>query len=94
MSRKGGYIILNLNGTPFTSAEAEMVPGAYEVVANLYGKATLISGLVVGDVAYPDFFAPFIEGADSFAAAVVIGGNAIDIAVDDDNNVTVTVTEV
>lgn len=94
MSRKGGYIILDLNGTPFTSAEAETVPGAYEVVANPYGKATLISGLTVGDVVYPDFFAPFIEGADSFAAAVVIGGNTIDIAVGDDNNVTVTVTEV
>ena len=94
MSRKGGYIILDLNGTTFASAEAETVDGAYEVVANPYGKATLISGLKVGDVAYPDFFAPFIEGADSFAAAVVIGGNTIDIAVDDEDNVTVTVTEV
>ena len=94
MSRKGGYIILDLNGTTFTSTEAETVGGAYEVVANPYGKATLISGLKVGDVAYPDFYAPFIEGADSFAAAVVIGGNTIDIAVDDEDNVTVTVTEV
>lgn len=93
MSRKGGYIILDLNGTPFTSGEAETVPGAYEIVANPYGKATLISGLSVGGVAYPDFYAPFVEGADSFAVAVVIGGNTIDIAVDEDDNVTATVTK-
>jgi hypothetical protein len=91
MSKKGGYIILDLNGITFVSGEAETVGGAYEVVANPYGKATLISGLKVGSVVYPDFFAPFIEGADSFAAAVVIGGNTIDIAVDDEDNVTVTV---
>ena len=94
MSRKGGYIILDLKGIPLISGTAVAVPGAYEVVANPYGKATLISGLAVGDVAYPDFFAPFVEGTDSFAAAVVIGGNTIDIAVDDDDNVTVTVTEI
>lgn len=93
MSRRGGYIILNLKGYPLTSGEASAVTGAYETVANPYGKATLISGLTVGDVAYPDFYAPFVEGADSFDAAVVIGGNTIDIAVDEDDNVTATVTE-
>lgn len=93
MSRRGGYIILNLKGNPLTSGVAGSVPGAYEVVANPYGKVTLISGLTVSDVAYPDFYAPFVEGADSFAASVVIGGNTIDIAVDEDDDVTVTVTE-
>ena len=94
MSRKGGYIIFDLKGNPLTSGEASAVTGAYEIVANLYGKAILISGLTVGDVVYPDFYAPFVEGADSLEASVVIAGNTIDIAVDEDDNVTATVTEV
>ena len=93
MSRNGGYIILNLGGVAFTSGTASAVDGAFGVVANPYGKATLISGLNVGDVAYPDFYAPFVEGSDAYAASVVIGGNTIDISVDEDDNVTVTVTE-
>lgn len=91
MSRKGGYIILDLSGHTFASGVAGEVPGAYEVASNPYGKATLISGLTVGDVAYPDFYAPFVEGANSFAASVTIGDSAIDISVADDDDVTVTV---
>lgn len=91
MSRNGGYIILNLGSLPRTSGQASALDGAYEIAANPYGKATLISGLVVGDVAYPDFFAPFVAGESSYTAEVVINSNTITIAVDEDDNVTVTV---
>lgn len=90
MSRNGGYIIFNLNSAPLTSGEASALEGAYAIAANPYGKATLISGLVVGDVAYPDFFAPFVAGESSYSAEVVIGGDTITISVDEDDNVTVT----
>ena len=91
MSRNGGYIILNLGSLPRTSGTALALEGAYEIAANPYGKATLISGLVVGGVAYPDFFASFVAGDSSYTAEVVIGSNTITIAVDEDDNVTVTV---
>lgn len=92
MSRRGGYIILDLKGYALTSGEASTLDGAYEIAANPYGKATLISGLTVGDVAYPDFFAPFVAGDSSYTAEVVIGSNTITIAVDEDDEITVTVT--
>lgn len=90
--KRGGYIIVNLGGVPLTSGEAANVAGSYEAVANPYGKATLISGLVVGDVAYPDFYAPFIVGKGSYTANVVIGGKAIAITVAESDDVTVTVS--
>lgn len=93
MSRNGGYIILDFGGYALTSGVASEVEGAFGVVTNPYGKATLISGLNVGGVAYPDFYAPFVEDSDVYAASVVIGGNTIDISVDEDDDVTVTVTE-
>jgi len=91
MSRNGGYIILDLGGLPRTSGSASALDGAYEIVSNPYGKATLVSGLVVGDVAYPDFYVPFVAGESSYAAGVVIGSDTITIAVDEDDNITVTV---
>lgn len=93
MSRNGGYIILDLKGHTFTSGVAGTIDGAFEVASNPYGKATLVSGLNVGDVLYPDFHVPFVEGSGSYDASIVIGGNTIDISVDEDDDVTVTVTE-
>jgi hypothetical protein len=93
MSRNGGYIIFNLGSLSRTSGEASTLDGAYEIAANPYGKATLISGLVVGNVAYPDFFAPFVAGESSYTAEVAFGSDTITIAVSEGDNVTVTVTE-
>lgn len=91
MATKGGYQIIDLKGTPFTSGQASAVEGIAAIVANPYNKATLISGLVVGDVAYPDFFAPFIAGEDNYSTSVSIGGDEITITVESDNDVTVTI---
>lgn len=88
---RGGYIILDLKNTAFTSAEAANVAGAYDAASNPYGKATLVSGLVVGDVAYPDFYATFVASGSSYEASVVIGGETITIEVEDGDDVTVTV---
>lgn len=91
MSRNGGYIIFNLGSTPRTSGTAFALDGAYEIAANPYGKVPLISGLVVGDAVYPDFYAPFVAGESSYTAKVVIGSGTITLAVDEDDNITVTV---
>lgn len=91
MSMNGGYLILDFGGKTFTSGTASTVAGISAKVRNPYNKSTLISGLVVGTVAYPDFFAPFIEDADSYDASVTIGGDSITISINDDDEVIVTV---
>lgn len=91
MSMNGGYLILDFSGDSFTSGTASTVAGITAKVSNPYNKPTLISGLVVGDVVYPDFYAPFVESADSHVTTVTIGGDAITISINDDDEVTVTV---
>lgn len=91
MSMNGGYMIFDFSGKTFTSGTASTVAGVSAKVRNPYNKPTLISGLVVGSVAYPDFFAPFVEDSDSYEANVSIGDDAITISINDDDEVTVTV---
>lgn len=84
---RGGYQALNLNGFTFTSGTAQTVIGAYSAINNK--KATLVSGLVVGDSVYPDFYAAFFGNETS----ITIGGDTIEISVTSADSVTVTVTE-
>lgn len=90
--RKGGYRIINLKGTSFTSGTATKVAGAYESANNPYDKATMISGLAVAGVEYPDFYAPFVPSSGNMTTSVVIGGSTITIAVAPTDDVTVTVS--
>lgn len=65
----GGCQIVNFKSTPLTVAGGEIaIDGIYAIVNHNYNvskKATLISGLVVGDVAYPDFYAAIeLDGSD------------------------------
>lgn len=57
---KGGYQIIDFKDIPLTVAgDAVEIPGIYATVSEnhlIYRNATLVSGLKVGDVAYPDFF--------------------------------------
>lgn len=91
MAIRGGYQIVNLHNKQFTSGQESNVDGVYDIAVSQYGKPTLISGLNVGGVAYPDFFAPALAGNDELTLRVVIGGNTITIVIDSDDNVTVTV---
>ena len=88
---KGGYIIVNLKGAPLTSGTAANIPGAYAAARNAYGKPTLISGLVVGDVAYPEFYLPLVESSGNYTGSADIGGETVTISVASGDNVTVTV---
>lgn len=88
---RGGYIILDLKGTVLESGTASEIEGAYKTASNPYGKATMVSGLSVGGVNYPEFYAPFIVTSDAAEVAVVIGGKTVTISVAEDDKVTVTV---
>lgn len=89
---KGGYRIINLKKVALTSGKAETIPGTYESAENSFGKATMISGLVVGGVSYPDFNAPFKEGNKSYSATVSIAGTTINFTIAEGDSVTVTVS--
>lgn len=87
----GGYQIINFKGTPLTiAADAVVIEGTYEAInANYNGskKATLISGLVVGGVAYPDFYAAIeLDGAEY--KFVSHGTNTVSVAAGDEVKVT------
>lgn len=88
---RGGYKIIDFKKAAFTSGEAANISGAYVAAQNPYNKATMISGLVVSDVEYPDFYAPFVANGNNMGAAVVIGGRNITITIANTDDVTVTV---
>ncbi len=88
---RGGYQIINFKNQALTSGESTTIDGIFATVSNPYKKATMISGLTVGDVEYPDFYAPFTENSGNMVSAVVIGGNNITISVTSADAVTVTV---
>lgn len=89
--RKGGYRIINMKGYALTSGTPANVAGSYESANNPYGKATLVSGLVVSDVAYPDFYSPFLPSGGNMTTSVVIGGDTVTISIASTDDVTVTV---
>lgn len=91
MSRNGGYKIVDLKSQAFTSGQESSLDGLYERIKSAHGKATLISGLVVSDVVYGDFFAPFTLNATDYVTSVVISNNTISIRVTADDNITITV---
>ena len=88
---RGGYKIINFKGEALTSGEEANITGAYEAASNPYGKATLVCGLVVSDVEYPEFYAPFISNTGTMESTVVINETTITISVAAGDDVTVTV---
>ncbi len=89
---RGGYQIIDLKGVSLTSGSEASVKGIGQSAKNAYNKPTMVCGLVVGDVVYPDFYLPFVEAESSYTGTVVINGDTIEIVIDDDDNITVTVT--
>lgn len=90
---KGGYRIIDFKRTALTSGEPATIPDIFEAVTNPYGKALQVTGLVVGDVVYPDFYAVFVADSDVYDASLVIGGNSVEIRIEAPNSVTVTVSD-
>lgn len=90
---RGGYRIIDFKKIALTSGTEGTIAGVYDAVQNPYGKALQVTGLVVGDAIYPDFYAVFTEDNDVFTTSLVIGGNTVEIQIAEDDAVTVTVTE-
>lgn len=88
---RGGYKIIDFKGEALTSGSEANIAGAYEAASNPYGKATLVCGLVVGDVVYPEFFAPFISNAGTMESSVVVNDKTITFSIAVGDDVTVTV---
>lgn len=90
---RGGYQIIDLQSAALTSGSEANIKGIGESARNAYNKPTLVCGLVVGDVVYPEFYLPFVTSEDSYTGTVVINGATIEIVINDDDDITVTVTE-
>jgi len=99
---KGGYKIIDLKGKSIdTDAEdpSITVAGIYDAIEGNYGKALMLSGLVLDTTEYADFMTQAIVSSDDFvirfdvAIVAPIVGTAGSVAykqltIDDDDKVT------
>lgn len=90
---RGGYRIIDFKNTALTSGEQASIENLYQQVKNPYKKACIVSGLIVSDIEYPDFYAVFFPDSENYSAGVVISGKTLTIEVTPDDNVTVTVAD-
>lgn len=88
---RGGYQILDLKHTAFTSGVESTVEGAFNQIARSNGKRIVVEGLTVGNANYNDFEMFFIAGNNIFEGSTTIGSDTVSISVDYENGVTVTV---
>ena len=65
MSRKAGYLVINLKA-PFTQANSYTVTqtGIYNLLKDSHGKSVLVSGLNINGVEYNDVFAHWQMSGD------------------------------
>lgn len=87
---RGGYIIADFKKTALTSGTQASIEGLFNSVSNPYKKPVMVSGLVVGGVEYPAFYAVFVKNSNNYEAQAAINGTSLTIVVTPDNNVTVT----
>ena len=88
---RGGYRIVNFKKKALTSGEAAEIAGIYDQARNPHGKPTMVSGLVVNDVEYPEFYTIFTSGSNTVTAKAVVNATTLTIAITNEDNVTVTV---
>ena len=88
---RGGYLVIDLKSKALTSGTAATIPGSFAAASNPYKKATLISGLIVGGTAYPEFYAPFAVSGANMSAQASVNGAALTIVITPADAVTVTV---
>ena len=65
MSKKGGYQIIDLKGTNFSS-DSHTIPGIYESIEGNYHKPLLLSGIVLAGVEYADVFVTVEKPASNY----------------------------
>lgn len=92
---RGGYQIVDFGNVPFTTATPATIEGIYQkihdnVMTN-HTKPTLISGLVITDIHYPDMFVAFYPDIYTMKATFTYGVDTVAISVEPNDEVTVTV---
>ena len=85
---KGGYRIVDFKSTKLTTGgSAVVIEGIFKAVKNVYKKATLLSGVIIDNVEYPDEYGVFeLDGSDY---KIAIHGTTT-ITVKSNDSVTVT----
>lgn len=84
--RKGGYKIIDLHDTNFTSGVAMMLDGIHDKIEGSYRKPLLLSGLTVAGTEYPD---TYVEAVVS-ESAYEITAYGMTIKIESTDAVTVT----
>lgn len=89
MSVRGGYQIIDLQHTNFSSGSPSAIPGTYAAIEASH-KRINIENLVISDTEYKPMTANFIVDASNFVAELT---SKISISVAENDEVTVTVSE-
>lgn len=91
MSIKGGYTIIDFKNVALTTDDTtgKAIAGVYGRIEGNHNKPILISGLVLDNVEYDDFFVNFAVSSTDFVAAVYLGTTLKTITIDDDDVVVI-----
>ena len=91
--KKGGYKIIDFEGTELSSSAVEML-GIFEQIMNNYGKPILVSGVIIDgelqDDAYADVKGLIAADFSKYLELTVYGGV---ITVTEDDDITFAVSE-
>ena len=87
---RGGYIIADFKKTALTSGTQATIDGLFNSVSNPYKKPVVVSGLVIGGVEYPAFYAVFVKNSNNYESRVAINETTLTIVVTPEDGVTVT----
>lgn len=91
---KGGYQIVDLGGTDFTSGSASTVVGAHAALIGAGTKPTAIANYSIGGTVYPHAFVPFSVDEDgTYTGKFAYGDGTVAVTVTNADVVTITVAE-
>ena len=89
MSVRGGYQIIDLKNTNFTSGSAVTIPGTYATIEASH-KRYAIEGFSIANVEHKPMSANFVVDASNYVAQLT---DKISISVTAEDAVTITVAE-
>lgn len=89
MSVRGGYQIIDLKNTDFTSGSPVTIPGTYATIEASH-KRCAVEGFSIANVEYKPMSANFVVNASNYVAQLT---DKISISVTAEDAVTITVAE-
>ena len=92
MSKLGGYKIIDLSGSTFSTGVESTKPGVYKAIEST-NKRIVVSGLVMNSVKYDDMDVTFIVDGSNYVGHVILTAKkTLDFKVTSADGVTVTLT--